>query len=190
MQKLKPNIQKLEQTFFQRNAVDVARELIGAELLFGGMGGIIVEVEAYLLDDPASHSFKGQSQRNGSMFGSPGLAYVYRSYGIHWCLNAVCLPGSAVLIRALEPRAGINLMRARRGIDNIRLICSGPGRLCQALGISGSHDGEPLFRQPFVLRKDISPTPLLVGKRIGITRAMDQPWRFGLQGSNFLSRKF
>ena len=190
MQKSKPKMQKLGQVFFQRNAVDVARELIGAELHFDGTGGIIVEAEAYLIDDPASHSFKGQSQRNGSMFGPAGFSYVYRSYGIHWCLNAVCLPGSAVLIRALEPRTGIDLMRARRGVDNMRLICSGPGRLCQALGIDGSRDGEPLNRQPFVLRKDAAPPPLVVGKRIGITRAMDQPWRFGLQGSKYVSRKF
>jgi DNA-3-methyladenine glycosylase len=190
MQKSKPRIQKLEQIFFQRDAVEVARDLIGAELLFGGTGGLIVEAEAYLLDDPASHSFKGQSVRNGSMFGPPGLAYVYRSFGIHWCLNAVCLPGSAVLIRALEPRTGISLMQARRGIDSLRLFCSGPGRLCQALGIDGSHDGAPLNRQPFVLRKAAESSPLVIGKRIGISRAMDQPWRFGLQGSNFVSRKF
>lgn len=190
MQKSKPRVQTLDQIFFQRNAVEVAKDLIGAELLCGGTGGLIVEAEAYLVDDPASHSFKGQSLRNGSMFGSPGLAYVYRSYGIHWCLNAVCLPGSAVLIRALEPRTGISLMQTRRGIDTIRLICSGPGRLCQALGIDGGHDGAPLHRQPFVLRKVAESTPLVVGKRIGISRAMDRPWRFGLQGSNFVSRKF
>jgi DNA-3-methyladenine glycosylase len=190
MQKLKLKFQKLEQSFFQRNAVDVARELIGAELLLDGTGGIIVETEAYLLNDPASHSFKGQSRRNGSMFGPAGFSYVYRSYGIHWCLNAVCLPGSAVLIRALEPRAGVNLMLERRGVENIRLTCSGPGRLCQALGIDGSHDGEPLSERPFMFRKFTAPSLLVIGKRIGISRAMDQPWRFGLQGSNFLSHKF
>lgn len=190
MQNLKPKIQMLEQIFFQRNAVEVARDLVGAELLFDGSGGIIVEAEAYLGDDPASHSFNGQSLRNGSMFGPPGMAYVYRSYGIHWCLNAVCLPGSAVLIRALEPRTGISLMEARRGINNIRLVCSGPGRLCQALGIDGSHDGAPLDRQPFALRKVAEASRLVVGKRVGISRAMDQPWRFGLLESNFVSRKF
>jgi DNA-3-methyladenine glycosylase len=190
MQKSKPKTQKLGQTFFQRNAVEVARELIGAELLFDGTGGIIVEAEAYLVDDPASHSFKGQSPRNGSMFGPAGFSYVYRSYGLHWCLNTVCLPGSAVLIRALEPRTGVDVMRARRDIDNIRLICSGPGRLCQALGINGSHDGVPLDKLPFAFRRVGESSPLLIGRRIGISRAMDQPWRFGLQGSNFVSRKF
>src|SRR6185503_1851440 len=180
MQKSEPKIQKLDQVFFQRNAVEVAKELIGAELLVGGTGGSIVEAEAYLVDDPASHSFGGRSLRNGSMFGPPGLAYVYLSYGIHWCLNTVCLPGSAVLIRALEPRTGISLMQARRGISNIRLLCSGPGRLCQALGIDGGHDGAPLNRQPFALRKVTGSSPLVIGKRIGISRAMDEPWRFGL----------
>lgn len=177
-------------SFFERPALDVAQDLIGATLLFNGVGGIIVETEAYLLDDPASHSFKGPSKRNGSMFGAAGRAYVYRSYGMHWCLNTVCLPGSAVLIRALEPVAGIPLMRARRGSQANRLLCSGPGRLCQALAIDGTHDGLVLSEKPFEVRARQNSIAVKAGKRIGISKALDEPWRFGLQGSDFLSKKF
>ncbi len=174
--------------FFARPAAAVAKELIGAELLFAGVGGIIVETEAYEPDDPASHSFRGQTERNRAMFGPPAHAYVYRSYGIHWCLNFVCLPGSAALIRAIEPRLRLDLMRERRGVPDSRLLCSGPGRLSQALGIDKSADGLPLDRPPFALSLPLAAASVVVGKRIGITRAVDHPWRFALMDSRFLSK--
>ncbi|BCH23213.1 DNA-3-methyladenine glycosylase [Mesorhizobium sp. L-8-3] len=176
--------------FFAKNAVSVAEDLIGVELSVGSAGGIIAETEAYEPDDPASHSFAGQTLRNRVMFGPPGHAYVYRSYGIHWCLNVVCLPGSAVLIRALEPAFGIEDMKARRARGEARLLCSGPGRLCQALGIDGSFDGLALDRPPFRLRLPDTKPKVAVGTRIGITRATDRPWRFGLAASAHLSRRF
>ncbi|CAD7055110.1 DNA-3-methyladenine glycosylase [Pseudorhizobium endolithicum] len=181
----------VQHSAFDRPAVEVASDLIGAELLFGGAGGIVVEAEAYMPDDPASHSYRGRTSRNRSMFGPSGHAYVYRSYGIHWCLNVVCQAGSAVLIRALEPVEGIADMQARRGRQELHLLCSGPGRVCQALGITGEHDGLSLLHLPFRLTlAQQSPGSILTGKRIGITRAVDMPWRFGLKGSVHLSRRF
>ena len=171
----------------------MAPELIGAELYAGGVGGRIVELEAYDKDDPASHGFRGRTDRNASMFGPPGRAYVYRSYGIHWCLNLVCEDegtASAVLIRALEPLEGLDTMRERRCVDDLRLLCSGPGRLCQALAITRDHDGVALDHPPFELRPRSGPVELLTGARIGITRAVDRQWRYGLAGSGFLSRPF
>ena len=169
----------------------MAPELIGATLLVDGVGGRIVEVEAYDGEDPAAHSFRGKTPRNASMFGPPGHAYVYRSYGIHWCLNLVCEEegsAAAVLIRALEPTDGLDEMRARRGLDEPRLLCSGPGRLCHALGVTREHDGLPLDRPPFELRPAASPAEVVSGPRIGISVATELPWRYGEEGSRFLSR--
>jgi DNA-3-methyladenine glycosylase len=180
----------LDESFFGRDSLTVAAELIGCTLDVGVAGGVIVETEAYRPDDPASHSFVGETKRNRAMFGPPGRAYVYRSYGIHWCMNTVCLAGSAVLIRAIEPISGIDEMRERRGVEAIRLLCSGPGKLCQALGIDAAFDRLPLDQPPFALRFREKTAEISIGKRIGISKAVDQPWRFGLKGSPFLSRKF
>ncbi|WP_292724956.1 DNA-3-methyladenine glycosylase [Mesorhizobium sp.] len=164
--------------------------MIGATLLVHGVGGIVVETEAYRADDPASHSFGGRTSRNSAMFGAPGSAYVYRSYGLHWCLNAVCLPGSAVLVRAIEPQSKLDLMRVKRCVEDLRFLCSGPGRLCQALAIDRSHDGLPLDVLPFEFRAPRQASAVLTGCRIGISKAVEAEWRFGLRGSVYLSRKF
>ncbi len=178
---------------FMASSPAVARRLIGATLLVDGVGGIIVETEAYDRDDPASHSFAGPTARNAAMFGPPGHAYVYRSYGIHWCLNIVCREaghGAGVLIRAIEPVAGLDTMRARRGLDDVRLLCAGPGRVGQALGITRDHNGLPVTAPPFELLPAPPKVKVVSGPRIGISKAVDQPWRFGLAGSPFLSRPF
>jgi DNA-3-methyladenine glycosylase len=179
--------------FFSRSVHEVAPDLISATLLVSGVGGPIVEVEAYHQSDPASHSFGGRTERNAVMFGPPGHAYVYRSYGIHWCLNFVCAArdgASAVLIRALEPAAGRAVMRARRGTDDDRLLCSGPGRLGAALAITAAHNGMALDQAPFALLARHEPVKVIAGRRIGITKAADRPWRYGLAGSPYLSRPF
>ena len=177
--------------FFARSVHEVAPDLLGLTLLVDGVGGPIVEVEAYHYEDPASHGFGGRTPRNAVMFGPPGYAYVYRSYGIHWCLNFVCEEegaASAVLIRALEPTYGLDEMRKRRGVDDPRLLCSGPGKLCQALGVTREHDGLPLDRPPFELRPREGHVEVVAGPRIGITRAAELPWRYAETGSRYLSR--
>jgi len=176
--------------FLNREAETVAPELLGATFLIKGVGGRIVEVEAYHPTDPASHSFRGPTPRNGAMFAGPPRVYIYRSYGIHWCINFVCANASAVLIRALEPTDGIATMRRRRGVDDLRALCSGPGKLCAALGVTGALDGKMLDASPFALTLPLHPAAVAVGKRIGITKAVDTPWRFGVAGSRFLSRPF
>ena len=170
---------------------EAARALLGCTLLVHDVGGTVVEVEAYAPDDPASHSFRGESARNAAMFGPAGHLYVYRSYGIHWCANVVCCEpgtGAAVLLRALEPTHGVDEMRERRAVEDVRLLCSGPGRLTQALGISGAHDGLPLDRPPFRLLASAEPPDVVAGPRVGISRAVELPWRYSLRSSLFVSR--
>ena len=178
---------------FDAPSHEVARALIGATLLVDGVGGVIVETEAYDQSDPASHTFRGPTPRNAAMFGPSGHAYIYRSHGLHWCLNFTCRPeghGAGVLIRALEPRAGIERMQARRGLVDEKLLCAGPGRLGQALGITMAHYGLTLDRPPFFVAAPEDAAETIAGPRIGISKAVDQPWRFGLAGSRFLSRAF
>ncbi len=181
---------------FTAPAHEVARRLIGVTLLVDGVGGRIVETEAYDQTDPASHTFGGPTARNAAMFGPPGCAYVYRSYGLHWCVNTVCREaghGAGVLLRAIEPTHGLDTLRERRGLQDARLLCAGPGRLAQALGIDARLDGESLHLPPFAL---LQPSPghpapdVIAGPRIGISKAVDVPWRFGEKGSRFLSRPF
>lgn len=182
---------QLGRGFFARSVHEVGPKLVGATLLVGGAGGPIVEVEVYDQDDPASHGFRGRTARNAGMFGPPGHAYVYRSYGIHCCLNVVCEEegvAAAVLVRALEPTHGLDLMRRRRGVADPRLLCSGPGRLCQALGVGRGHDGLPLDAPPFELRARAGELVVVSGPRVGISQAAELPWRYGLAGSPYLSR--
>jgi DNA-3-methyladenine glycosylase len=179
--------------FFARSVHAVAPDLIGATLLVDGVGGTIVELEAYHQSEPAAHSYGGQTARNAVMFGPPGHIYVYRSYGIHWCVNFVCEPkgtASAVLIRALVPAFGLPTMRRRRGLSEQRLLCSGPGRLCEALAITRDHNGLALDAAPFALFGRAEPVEVVAGPRIGISKAVDLPWRYGLKGSRYLSRPF
>jgi DNA-3-methyladenine glycosylase len=184
---------RLRKSFFRRSVHEVAPELIGATFLFRGVGGIIVEVEAYHHTEPAAHSYGGETARNAVMFGPPGYAYVYRSYGIHWCINFVCErtgSASAVLIRALEPTEGLRAMHRRRRTADVRLLCSGPGRLTEALGITHAQNGLALDTPPFELRAPVGECEVAAGPRIGITRAVELPWRYGLAGSRFLSKPF
>jgi len=188
-----PSPPRLRRSFFDRSVHEVAPELIGATLLFNGAGGTIVEVEAYHHTDPAAHSYTGRTERNAVMFGPPGYAYVYRSYGIHWCLNFVCEEdgsASAVLIRSLVPAQGLAAMRRRRGLRDERALCSGPGKLCEALGITRKQNGLALDRAPFELRARTGKPEIVTGVRIGITKAAEKPWRYGLKDSPFLSKLF
>jgi DNA-3-methyladenine glycosylase len=183
----------LKRAFFGRSVHDVAPDLIGVTLLVDGVGGVIVEVEAYHHSEPAAHSFRGPTPRNRVMFGPPGFTYVYRSYGIHWCVNFVCEKegsASAVLIRALQPTHGIPAMRRRRGLHDERSLCSGPGKLCEALAITIKQSELPLDVPPIALHARTSKPDIVAGPRIGITKAVDLPWRYGLKGSRFLSKPF
>jgi DNA-3-methyladenine glycosylase len=183
----------LKRSFFDRSVHEVAPDLIGATFLVNGVGGLIVEVEAYHHTDPAAHSFRGPTPRNRIMFGPAGFSYVYRSYGIHWCMNFVCEEegsASAVLIRALEPTHGLAAMRRRRGLNDERSLCSGPGKLCEALGITFSHNELPLDRPPIALHAATFKAEIVSGVRIGITKAAELPWRYGLKESKFLSKPF
>ena len=183
----------LKRAFFGRSVHEVAPDLIGATMLVNGVGGIIVEVEAYHHTDPAAHSYNGPTPRNQVMFGPPGFVYVYRSYGIHWCMNFVCEKdgsASAVLIRALEPTHRLAAMRRRRGLDDDRALCSGPGKLTEALGITHAHNGLALDAPPFALYGRKGKVDVVSGIRIGLTKAVELPWRYGLKGSRFLSKPF
>ncbi|MBY0380732.1 MAG: DNA-3-methyladenine glycosylase [Xanthobacteraceae bacterium] len=183
----------LNRRFFARSVHDVAPDLIGATLLFNGVGGIIVEVEAYHHTDPAAHSYRGPTLRNQVMFGPPGYLYVYRSYGIHWCMNFVCEKegsASAILLRAIKPTHGLAAMRRRRGMDDEHALCSGPGKLCEALAVTRDHNGLALDEAPFAFYARPRKVEVVVGVRIGITKAADLPWRYGLKGSKYLSKPF
>ena len=180
---------------FAADAPSVARSLIGATLLVDGVGGLIVEAEAYDMTDAAAHTHRGPTPRNRAMFGPPGHAYVYFNYGLHWCLNFVCGAeghGAGVLIRALQPTRGLERMRERRGVDDERLLCAGPGRVGQALGITRDLYGLPLDEAPFEVRAadPRRPLPVVCGPRVGIKRATELPWRFGCADSRYLSRRF
>ena len=178
----------MDERFFAREVLAVAVDLLGARLLIDGVGGIIVETEAYRQDDEASHSFRGQTAANAAMFGEPGRAYVYRSYGLHWCFNIVCERGSAVLIRALEPTHGLETMMARRAVTEARKLCAGPGNLCKALGVTGGMNGLSGLDAPFCLEPPSVAPASASGVRIGISKAAERPWRFAVKGSPSLSR--
>jgi len=183
----------LKRGFFDRSVHEVAPDLIGATMLVNGVGGIIVEVEAYHHTEPAAHSYNGPTPRNQIMFGPPGYVYVYRSYGIHWCVNFVCEKAgsaAAVLIRALEPTHGLAAMRRRRHAVDPHALCSGPGKLTEALGITIAHNTLPLDQAPFVLHARTEDVEIATGIRIGITKAVELPWRYGVRGSKFLSKPF
>jgi DNA-3-methyladenine glycosylase len=184
----------LPAAFYDRPVVEVAQGLIGCVLSFEECSGVIVEAEAYHHTEPACHAFVGLTPRTRVLFGPPGIAYVYRSYGIHACLNAVCEApgvGAAVLIRALEPISGLDAMRSRRGLQRVESLCSGPGKLTQALGIGLEHNGADLVRGPIVFLErpgSWERVSVLADRRIGITKAAELPWRFSAAGSRFISR--
>ena len=184
---------RLRKSFFARSVHEVAPDLIGATFLVNGVGGIIVEVEAYDQTDPAAHSFRGPTPRNAVMFGPPGYTYVYLSYGLSWCVNLVCqAAGSAagVLLRAIEPTHGLAAMRRRRGVTDAKALCSGPGKLCEALAITKALSELPIDRSPIALHARSGGAEIATGVRIGLTKAVDLPWRYGLKGSKYLSKRF
>jgi DNA-3-methyladenine glycosylase len=184
---------RLRKSFFARSVHEVAPNLIGATFLVNGVGGIIVEVEAYDQTDPAAHSFRGPTPRNAVMFGPPGYTYVYLSYGLNWCVNFVCqAAGSAagVLLRAIEPTHGLAAMRRRRGVTDAKALCSGPGKLCEALAITKALSELPIDRSPIALHARSGGAEIATGVRIGLTKAVDLPWRYGLKGSKYLSKPF
>jgi DNA-3-methyladenine glycosylase len=188
-----PKGKRLTRGFFARSVHEVAPDLIGTTFLVDGVGGVIVEVEAYHHTDPAAHSYRGPTARNQVMFGPPGFIYVYRSYGIHWCINFVCEAAgsaSAVLIRAIEPTAGLEAMRRRRGVEDVRALCSGPGKLTEAMGITHAHNGLALDAPPMALYARPDDVEVETGVRIGLTKAVELPWRYGLKGSRFVSKPF
>lgn len=180
-------VPKLAEQISGLNAEELARRLIGASLAIRGAGGIVIETEAYFQNDPASHSYIGPTPRNATMFGPAAHAYIYMCYGIHLCLNVTGQPGEAVLIRALAPQTGEELMLARRGN---KMLCNGPGRLTQALGLSLGDDGAPFDGESFSLVLSTTIPKILVGPRIGISKAQNRPLRFGLDGARGLSRPF
>lgn len=187
-----PAGKRLERSFFDRSVHEVARELIGCRVFFAGCGGTIVETESYDREDPACHAYVGLTDRTRVLFGPPGRAYVYLSYGIHSLLNFVAEPegeAAAVLIRALEPTAGLGQMRDRRRVRSDRDLCSGPGKLTEALGIGLAENDADLMREPFLLLEPAVGRPeVTIGPRVGITKAVEQPWRFCAAGSPFVSR--
>lgn len=177
--------------FYDRPVLDVAPDLLGCVLSYGDCAGIVVETEAYHQSEPACHAFVGLTARTQTLFEAAGTAYVYRSYGIHALINAVCEPegiGAAVLIRALEPIEGLDAMRARRGLENVEQLCSGPGKLTQALGIGLSLNGTSLVDGPVTISGRERAPAAIVGTRIGITRAVELPWRFSIAGNRHVSR--
>ena len=182
----------LEREFFARPPREVAANLIGCTLSHRGVGGLIVETEAYERDDPACHAYGGPTRRNAPLFGPPGMTYVYLCYGIHSMFNIVAeLEGTAaaILIRALEPTHGTDAMYERRGVADVRALCSGPGKICEALGIELAQSGMDALAEPFELRSpDVGERKIVDGPRIGLTKAADYPWRYCLAGSRFLSR--
>jgi DNA-3-methyladenine glycosylase len=178
----------VDEEFFTRDAVVVAADLLGACLLVRGVGGVIVETEAYRQDDEASHSHRGPTRANAAMFGAPARAYVYRSYGLHFCFNIVCETGSAVLIRGLQPTHGLETMVLRRGLADPRRLCAGPGNLCKALGVTKLMDGMPIHSSPFSLALAAEKPAIVSGPRIGISKAVDLAWRFAIEGSPYLSK--
>jgi DNA-3-methyladenine glycosylase len=184
---------RLRKSFFARSVHKVAPDLIGATFLVNGVGGIIVEVEAYDQTDPAAHSFRGPTPQNAVMFGPPGYTYIYLSYGLNWCVNFVCqAAGSAagVLLRAIEPTHGLAAMRRRRGVTDAKALCSGPGKLCEALAITKALSELPIDRSPIALHARSGGAETATGVRIGLTKAVDLPWRYGLKGSKYLSKPF